>query len=193
MTNPYTKGRRTERQVYKMLGKFYFNNPKTFARLKGESQGMRPGDIGVYIHDNDYATLELIRIMPFCIEVKAREEWSYKHLIEFKDKKSHLLDYWKQSVNQAQRARKCPMLIYKKNYYSFMVMLPYNYKNESIQDQPYDKTNTAKNYYIPKNHTIFRINNKDLMICRLDDFLKINKTNNAVVQVRQAYNTLIKE
>lgn len=192
MTNSYKKGGRTERKIYKRLGSFYFNNEKSFARLKGESQGMRPGDIGIYLKDNQAATLQLITDFPFTIEIKNREEWNYKKLIEYKgNTKPNIWDYWEQAKNQAERAKKCPLLIYKKNYYKFMAALPYSIENNCIRTDYFKEE--IDSYKIPKYHTITTNSNEYIIIFRFMDFLSINKKCNNVNNLKEKYNKLMEK
>lgn len=182
--NGYKKGGRAERTIYKKLGNFYFDNPKTFSRLRQEGQNYRAGDIGVFLHENEDATMELIPLFPFCIEVKYRESWSYKKLFT-KWENSEWYSYWKQAKDQAARTNNYPMLIFKKNYHKWMAALSVE---SLIQGD-----NRITCYKLPDNFIELRIKDESIFVFNFDKFLEVNNDTENVINLRDKYNELMEE
>jgi hypothetical protein len=180
--NGYKKGGRAERTIYKKLGNFYFDNPKTFSRLRQEGQNYRAGDIGIFLHENEEATWKLLPLFPFCIEVKYRESWSYKKLVT-KWENSEWYDYWQQAKNQSARTKNYPLLIYKKNYHKWMAAMR--------ADDLLEGDERISSYKIPDRHLLVNINNECIAIFNFDKFLEINDNTENVVNLRKKYKELM--
>lgn len=97
-----SKGNRNERRAAELLQKW---TRRKFARTPS-SGGLSwkttntKGDV-VCIKEGHY--------FPFCVEVKAHKEINFSHLLY--DVDSKIMEFWKQCVEDAKRAKKVPMLL----------------------------------------------------------------------------------
>lgn len=116
--NSRNKGATTERKACKVL--------KAWAR-KEFSRVPASGGLGWH---NSQSTGDIMCIkeghyFPFSVEVKARDSINFEHLLYLK--KAEILDFWAQSVKDAKRVNKCPMVMMRYNGLPngfFFVLLP---------------------------------------------------------------------
>ena len=194
----HSKGGRGERAVCKLLGNFFYNDPKSFARYGNEGGGRISGDIGPCIKDDMQATMELLRLFPFCIEIKNREEWDFYSLLG-NPLKSHLVGYWEQTIKQASRFKKCPLLLFTKNYKPWYVILDSTILPD-LKGHTYG-TNYLDFFEIPPASFSLIVKTPcvspdhkrayTLSIFTLDAFIKSNNLNRMVVRMRKKYKQII--
>lgn len=163
------KGDRAEREVAKLLGKFFLNDEKSFARFGNEVAGRIPGDVGIFIKDNMQLTLKLWDKFPFSIEIKNREDWDILSLIN-NPKTSVIIEFWNQTKREAERFNKIPILILKKRFQPYYCIIDMKKTLDGV-----DK------FRFPYNHFIIEIeqtdinDERDYCFFKLEDFIEINK------------------
>lgn len=112
------KGHGYERRISNLLTKWWqkkfpeeeFNRVPQSGGLRWKDQEKVGGDI---------VTPELF---PYNIECKKRENWTFEQLLKGT---GEVLKWWEQSVKDAKRVGKKPMLIFSKNYFPDLVMIEY--------------------------------------------------------------------
>jgi hypothetical protein len=166
------KGDRAEREVAKLLGKFFLDDEKSFARFGNEVAGRIPGDVGIFIKDNMPLTLKLWDKFPFSIEIKNREDWDILSLIN-NPKTSVITEFWNQTEQEAKRFNKIPILILKKRFQPYYCVL----------------LNKKSEFENPKNNFLFSMNNKLFYFFKLEDFIEINKNCKFVTDLKMFLET----
>jgi len=117
------KGSRAERNIAKELSEHFkvelHRTPASGGLRWHQMQGLTRGDL---VTDSPG--------FPFCIEVKNRESWDLRQLLEGN---GSILDWWEQATDDATAVNKVPLLLFTKNYHPFYVLF-----NE-MQMKPFKK------------------------------------------------------
>jgi len=185
------KGDRGEREVAKMLGSFFLDDENAFARFGNEVAGRIPGDVGIFIKNNMSLTTKLWEVFPFSFEVKNREDWFFESLVN-NPKHSTIIQFWKQAVDEAERFKKVPFLIIKKNRHPFYgiidptlaydkfgesLTMPYIYITSTIYPTCEERQVSKRKYL--------------LAIFKLEDFIEMNRCSVFVSKLKEMYKLLI--
>lgn len=181
------KGDRGEREVAKLLGRFFLDDEHSFARFGNEVAGRIPGDVGIFIKDNMSLTLKLWKVFPFAFEIKNREDWHLHSLLE-NSKNSTIVQYWKQTVDEAERFKKVPFMILKKNHHPFYGVVDPTLMYDSFED-------TLSIPYIYLTSIIYptceerQVSKRKYMLAifKLDDFIETNKCSPFVNRLQETY------
>lgn len=179
------KGSRYERDVCKKLGKFFYDDPKSFSRYGVEMGVNVPGDFGPCIPNNIAKSFDLIKDFPFCFEAKNREEWEFHSLLT-NPTKSHLFHYWEQAVNQSERFGKIPFLIFTKNYMPDFGMLDVTAIYQSDCGQF-----VIPNVYLATIIKVSYLKKYTLTIFKLDEFIEVNQSMTYIRTMRDNYRKII--
>ncbi len=125
-TNSRAKGRRAERDVAKLLAKWWGKvDPKCEFKPTPLSGGWGGRDGGAHVRAHFKASGDLMTTgvhFPFTVEVKHREAWSARNL--FAGRATPVWDWWIQAERQAAEEDGIPMLWFRKNKLPWMVGLP---------------------------------------------------------------------
>ena len=105
-------------------------------------------------------------------------------------KTCHLIQYWEQCVEQANRFKKIPFLIFTKNYKPWYSLLDVTLLGDPIMD--------TESLSIPSPYLAIIIKmtskkNYTLTIFKLDDFIKANIQSNPIKKLREKYKTLMEK
>lgn len=112
-----TKGtwKAAERSVAEALGKWWCNDPKAFGRCPC-SGGFSTRHKSTEAVGDIVPLTEAARSFPFSVEVKLRKGWDLSDMVLglHGDKKTDVLAWWSQTVRDAERPHKIPMLVFRK-------------------------------------------------------------------------------
>lgn len=126
MTQSRAKGRRAEREVAKLLAKWWGQlEPKCEFKPTPLSGGWGGRDGGAHVRAHFKASGDLMTTatkFPFTVEVKHREAFSLKNVIA--GKPTPVWDWWDQTCRAATEEDGVPMLWFKKNKQPWMIALP---------------------------------------------------------------------
>lgn len=121
--NSRAKGRRGERDVAKLLAKWWRKvDPKTEWKSTPCSGGWGGRDGGKHVRAHFKASGDLMTTstsFPFTIEVKHREAWSMRNLVA--GRATPVWDWWIQAQNQADEEDGIAMLWFRKNNFPWLV------------------------------------------------------------------------
>lgn len=124
--NSRSKGRRAERDVAKLLCKWWQQiEPGCEWKCTPLSGGWGGRDGGKHVRAFFKASGDLMTTavrFPFTIEVKHREQWSMRNLVA--GRATPVWDWWIQAQRQADEEGGIPMLWFKKNNYPWWVAMP---------------------------------------------------------------------
>jgi hypothetical protein len=124
--NSRAKGRRAERDVAKLLAKWWRKiDKKVEFKPTPLSGGWGGRDGGKHVRAHFKASGDLMTTsvsFPFTIEVKHREAWSMRNLVA--GRATPVWDWWVQSQRQSEEEGEIAMLWFRKNNFPWMVALP---------------------------------------------------------------------
>ncbi len=120
--NSRAKGKRFEREVAKLLTKYWshFEDNIQFVSTPlsgGFSNAKMRGDMKI---SGDLMTNS--EIIPWCFECKHREKWNLENLLE--GKRSPIWSWWEQCIKAAKEENKIPMLWFRKNRGELWILVP---------------------------------------------------------------------
>jgi hypothetical protein len=126
-TNGKQKGARAEREICGLLLAWWLTvepmidgEPLTFKRTPGSGGWAHGKGRAAFGTSADVVTNA--KRFPFAVEAKHREGWAESTLVA--GKKSPVWGWWKQACSQALEVKKVPMLWFRKNRASWLVLLP---------------------------------------------------------------------
>jgi hypothetical protein len=119
------KGARAELEVARLLEEWWGQTEQgcRFKRTPLSGGWASPDVRGEFGVAGDLVTTA--RHFPFAVEVKHREGWSERNL--FLGKKSPVLGWWGEAVDEAKEMGKHPLLFFKKNRLDWQVMVPLSF------------------------------------------------------------------
>jgi hypothetical protein len=143
VTQSRAKGRRAEREVAKLLAKWWGQlEPKCEFKPTPLSGGWGGRDGGAHVRAHFKASGDLMttaRKFPFTVEVKHREQWSMKNVVA--GKPTPPWEWWKQACRQATEEKGEPLLLFKKNNMPWMAALRHGLffeRTQAINDMEID-------------------------------------------------------
>ena len=112
------KGNKYETRCRKIIGKWYYDREDALVRTPQSGGGHWEGDIV------ENPNLDIPKF-PACIECKNAEKWSFNQLLTAPE--CSLYKWLHQTIKQATKVGKIPMLMVSKNYDADYVGLPLSY------------------------------------------------------------------
>lgn len=109
------KGRRGEREVAKLLSKWWGSD---FVRTPQSGGFSNQKFRNEWNADSDVVTAD--ETFPFSVEVKWREGWSLDHILTAWE--SPIWDWWEQAKRETAEGKQT-LLVFKKNYQPFFIMM----------------------------------------------------------------------
>ncbi|MDE2099190.1 MAG: hypothetical protein KGL39_18190 [Patescibacteria group bacterium] len=122
MVNGRAKGKRGEREVARLLEE-YWGRLEPGCKFKSTplSGGWSSPDVReAFKTSGDLVTTA--KLFPYVVEVKLRESWSLKNLVE--GKPCPVWGWWEQAIKAAKEQKGIPMLWFRKNRWPWRIMIP---------------------------------------------------------------------